>query len=436
MLFLFFLDLLSVFFAYYFATLTRFGVTHNPTFWSSFGVLFIITFSVFLYQNLYDRKRYVNQTELFLKLILSSFYAVVIYIIFTFFTKFYFLELSRVIILLFFFYFLILNIVFRILLAPFVFERWFADDRRKKRVIIRADKKGREKIITMFDEHPVLGFKFCNDKKEKCTDVAFLWCDEPDLGKVYGKIEQALKKYPVVEAIIPVFQRLRMEIGWTRIGDKPVWEFNRERFGKLSDTLIRILDIIVSVTLLIILGIPMLIIALIIRFDSGSPVIFKQERVGKDGKVFTFLKFRSMKNGIADSSHRKYMKTLINGEQKDGEIFKKVDEKKLTRFGRFLRKTSIDELPQLFNVLKGDMSIVGPRPPIPYEVKMYKDWHKERLKIKPGITGTWQVFGRSSLPFDESVFLDLYYKENRCCLLNLYLFLKTIPRVINSIGAE
>ncbi len=429
-------DALSVFFSFYLAMLSRFGVKPIPTYWFTFGFLLLITFLIFLYQNLYDRKRYVNQTKIFLKVILSCIYVVLLYILITFFTKFKFLELSRIVILLFFGYFLVLSLFFRVFIIPRIFVRWFRNKKRRKRVEIFAGNDHKEELIRMFHSHPVLGFRNCDREKEECTGTAFLWCEDFDLGNVYNSIREKMKDYSLVEAVIPAFQNLRMEPTWTRIGEMPVWEFYKGNHSKFSDFVIRLFDIISSLLVLIILGIPMLIFALIIRLESGSPVLFKQKRVGKDGRIFTFLKFRSMKNDIKDGTHKKYMKALINGERKDGEIFKMEDDSRITRFGRFIRKTSIDELPQFLNVLKGEMSVVGPRPPIPYEVDMYEKWHKERLKMKPGITGTWQVFGRSTLPFDESIFLDLYYKENRSVLFNLYLCLKTIPRVLLTVGAE
>jgi len=436
MLFLVILDLVSVFFAFYFAMLSRYGVGNNPTFWATFAFLWVVTFCIFLYQNLYDRKRYVNQTKVFLKVVLSSFSVVLLYILITFFTKFELLELSRIVILVFLVYFLMLNIVFRFLLAPFLIERWFGNEKRKIRVEIYASNSTQKSSVLKFLSQPIHGFRYCDSQNEQCTDTAFVWCDGENLGNVYRKIKNQLDKYPLVEAIIPAFENLRMEFSWVRIDGKPVWEFSRKNYCRLSDSLIRVFDIVGSLMVIGVLGIPMLIAGLVIRIESGSPVLFRQKRVGKDGKEFAFLKFRSMMNGTVGKTHKKYMKNLINGKKKDGEVFKPEEDERITRFGRFLRKTSFDELPQFFNVLAGDMSIVGPRPPIPYEVKMYKDWHKDRLKVKPGITGAWQVFGRSSLPFDKSIFLDLYYIENRCCLLNLYLCLKTIPRVLTSVGAD
>jgi exopolysaccharide biosynthesis polyprenyl glycosylphosphotransferase len=436
MILLMILDVFSVYFAFHFATLSRFGTQHIPTFWFSFMFLSIIAFFVFLYQKLYDRKMYVNQTELFLKVVLSSLYVSLFYILLTFFAKFDLLELSRITIILFSLYFLGFNVFFRIVLAPYILEKWFSSYRRKNRVVVYGNQGQKEKILKFLYKYPILGFRFCDSEKEECTNTAFLWCSKTDLGTIYKEIKGKLSDYSLVQAIIPNFQNFRMEPTWTKVDTKPVWQFYSGNHHKLTEFVIRICDIIFSIFALTLLSPVMFFVALVIRIKSGSPVFFRQKRVGKDGELFTFLKFRSMENNTKSEKHEEYVKKLITGNHKEGEIFKMEDDPRITKFGRFLRKTSIDELPQFFNVLKGDMSIVGPRPPIPYEVEMYEDWHKERLTLKPGITGYWQVFGRSSLPFDESVFLDLYYKENRSVLMNLYLCLKTIPRVLNSVGAE
>ncbi len=174
----------------------------------------------------------------------------------------------------------------------------------------------------------------------------------------------------------------------------------------------------------------------LIRRGSRGPAVFRQERAGLEGRPFVFYKFRTMTHRNDDSIHRAYSEKLINGwAAKDGSrSFKMKDDPRVTRFGRFLRKSSLDELPQLFNVLRGDMSLVGPRPPIEYEIEHYQEWHKQRLEAKPGITGLWQVSGRSQVPFDEMVMLDIHYTENWSLLLDLKILLKTIPVVIFGVG--
>jgi exopolysaccharide biosynthesis polyprenyl glycosylphosphotransferase len=187
--------------------------------------------------------------------------------------------------------------------------------------------------------------------------------------------------------------------------------------------------------LLVLLGAPILlplvaIIMLAIRSDSPGPVIFKQLRVGKHNQPFTVYKFRTM---VVDAEERKAELAAFN--EADGPIFKMRDDPRLTRVGRFLRRTSLDELPQLWNVVRGEMSIVGPRPPTPDEVAQYEEWHKRRLEVTPGLTGLWQVLGRSDTSFDEMVRLDIYYAENWSPGMDLRILLQTIPVVLSGKGA-
>jgi lipopolysaccharide/colanic/teichoic acid biosynthesis glycosyltransferase len=186
----------------------------------------------------------------------------------------------------------------------------------------------------------------------------------------------------------------------------------------------------------------LILIAILVKLFSPGPVLFRQIRAGKNGTPFTFYKFRTMKHNIDDTLHREYATNFIGGkelrlrdERNDRKIYKMPDDPRITPIGRVLRRTSLDELPQLFNVLKGDMSLVGPRPPIAYELTIYKEWHKRRLKAKPGITGLWQVSGRSSVPFHDMVLLDLYYINRWNLSLDIEIILKTIPVVLCGKGA-
>jgi len=195
--------------------------------------------------------------------------------------------------------------------------------------------------------------------------------------------------------------------------------------------------------LVVIVFAPLLaVIALMVRLLSPGPVLFRQIRAGKDGNPFTFYKFRTMRHDTDDTLHREYATNFIGGkelrlrdEDKDEKVYKMPNDPRVTSIGRILRKTSLDELPQLFNVIKGDMSLVGPRPPICYELTIYKEWHKRRLRAKPGITGLWQVSGRSSVPFHDMVLLDLYYINRWSLLLDLEIMVKTIPVVLYGKGA-
>jgi exopolysaccharide biosynthesis polyprenyl glycosylphosphotransferase len=183
--------------------------------------------------------------------------------------------------------------------------------------------------------------------------------------------------------------------------------------------------------LAIILAVPLwTILALAIKLDSRGPVFYRQERIGRHRKPFGMLKFRTMVVG-ADSM----LEDLRDLNEATGPLFKLRRDPRVTRLGRFLRRWSLDELPQLWNVLKGDMSLVGPRPPLPLEVAAYDDWHFDRLEVHPGITGLWQVKGRSDLPFDDYVRLDLFYIENWSIGYDLYIIAKTIPAVFAGRGA-
>ena len=193
----------------------------------------------------------------------------------------------------------------------------------------------------------------------------------------------------------------------------------------------RILDIVVSVIMILLL-LPLLVLtALLIKLESKGPVIYRQARVGKDGRHFTFYKFRSM---FIDADSRKDQ-ILSQNDSSDGVIFKMKNDPRMTRVGRFIRKYSIDELPQLFNVLEGSMSLVGPRPPLPMEVAQYSLDERKRLHIKPGITCIWQVSGRSDIPFKKQVQLDEQYIKNHGFFRDIVILLKTIPAILTGKGA-
>lgn len=193
----------------------------------------------------------------------------------------------------------------------------------------------------------------------------------------------------------------------------------------------RFLDIAGSLAGLILLSPLFLIVGMLIKLeDWESPIFFKQKRAGKNGEIFYMYKFRSM---VSNAEELKA--SLIKYNEATGPVFKIRLDPRVTKIGRFLRKTSIDELPQLFNVLKGEMSLVGPRPALPNEVAMYNNYEKQRLMITPGLTCLWQINGRSNISFQEWVEMDLNYIRQRCLLLDIKLILKTIIVLFGSKGA-
>ena len=217
----------------------------------------------------------------------------------------------------------------------------------------------------------------------------------------------------------------------------------RQKTNQLLRTTKRMIDVLGSLLLLAILSPGFLAIAAAIKLTSRGPVLFRQKRIGEHGIPFTFLKFRSMHMNNDSSEHEEYVRQLIAGQAEmksangnGGGVFKLTNDSRITPVGRFLRRSSLDELPQLINVLRGEMSLVGPRPPVPYEVEAYATWHRRRvLEAKPGITGLWQVNGRSRVEFDEMVRMDLRYARNCSPLLDLKILLQTPKAVVSGDGA-
>jgi exopolysaccharide biosynthesis polyprenyl glycosylphosphotransferase len=202
----------------------------------------------------------------------------------------------------------------------------------------------------------------------------------------------------------------------------------------------RIVDLVMATGLLLITWPVLLISTIAVKLTSKGPVIFRQERVGQNGRIFPCYKFRSMYMENDPKFHREFAREWIfdteksKQEEKGKIIYKLTADPRITPVGRLFRQFSVDELPQLFNVLKGDMSMVGPRPPLPYEVSLYRNWHLRRLDVMPGITGLWQVSGRNLLTFEEMVRLDLQYIENWSVWLEIRILLKTVWVVLHGMA--
>jgi len=231
--------------------------------------------------------------------------------------------------------------------------------------------------------------------------------------------------------VVPdLFQLSLGQVDVEAINGIPLISVKESSLTGLNLALKRAFDILLSSLAILCLWPLGLLIALAIKLDSPGPVLFKQPRAGRHGKPFTVYKFRSMYQN-AESELEK----LRDLNEAVGPMFKIRDDPRRTRVGRFIRQTSLDELPQLINVLRGEMSLVGPRPALLNEVAQYQDWHRKRLEVLPGITGLWQVSGRSDLSFDEMVMLDIYYAENWSLGLDLRILLRTVPQVIFGDGA-
>lgn len=212
---------------------------------------------------------------------------------------------------------------------------------------------------------------------------------------------------------------------------KNIWLFNKIKH--FSDALISLPIFLFFIPFLLVMG-------TIIKWNSKGPVFYKARAIGRDGKEFKMFKFRSMRVEDGNSVHKEFVTKLIKGEidyeGKKDQVFKITEDPRITSVGKFIRKYSIDELPQIMNVLKGDMSLVGPRPCLPYEYEVYKDWHKKRLSVRPGVTGLWQVAGRSAVTFEDMVLLDLYYIYNRSIMMDMAIIYETIFVVLGKRGAH
>ena len=212
------------------------------------------------------------------------------------------------------------------------------------------------------------------------------------------------------------------------------------RLDGWQGTVKRAFDLVAGALALAVTSPLFLVLAILLKRSGPGPVFFVQERLGKDGQRFRFFKFRTMRHHSDDAIHRQFAAMFINGEPagcrqgKSSRIYKMTDDPRVTCVGRWLRKTSLDELPQLINIVRGEMSFVGPRPPIAYELEHYQQWHYERLKVTPGLTGLWQVSGRSNVPFDEMVRLDLHYINNWSLGLDLRILARTLPVVVQGTG--
>lgn len=223
---------------------------------------------------------------------------------------------------------------------------------------------------------------------------------------------------------------LRQVRRWQRrlVYKKLIW---RATFG-LAETVKRGMDIAGSLAAIGVFSPVFIGTAVLIKLEDGGPILFLQDRVGRGGRLFKMIKFRSM---VPDADKLKEKLLAANQHGQDGVTFKLKDDPRITRVGKFIRKYSVDEFPQFFNVLFGDMSLVGPRPPVPREVARYKAMHLRRLAVKPGITCLWQVGGRSEIDFEGQVRLDLQYIASESVWNDLVILLKTVPAVLKGEGA-
>ena len=248
--------------------------------------------------------------------------------------------------------------------------------------------------------------------------------------KILAVMAQCQRQKVQARIVPDLFQMTLGRMSITTLAGIPLIGIKQASLGAFKRILKRGVDVVFSALFLLLAAPFLALIALIIKLDSPGPVLFGQERIGKGGKPFTLYKFRSMVVGA--EAQQEQLREL---NEADGPLFKIKSDPRCTRVGRWLRRFSLDELPQLYNVLRGEMSLVGPRPALAQEVAEYQPWHMRRLEIAPGMTGLWQVSGRSDLPFDEMALLDIYYAEQWSPGLDIKIFLRTVPTILFGTGA-
>ncbi len=299
------------------------------------------------------------------------------------------------------------------------------------------------KIVGFLDDHPTKGetdigrFKalgrvdnLANVLEDEQVDEVIITLPWQYHRKIMSIMSLCDRKHIRARIVPDLFQMHISHMQVEEMAGVPMIGIKETNISGLNQLIKRGLDIVIA-GLLLFLGSPLMaLMSLMIKMESPGPALFAQERVGKNENLFTLYKFRSMVDG---ADHQKERLQDLN--EADGPLFKIKDDPRTTRLGKFMRRLSIDELPQLFNVLLGDMSLIGPRPPIPSEVEQYQEWHKRRLEVAPGLTGLSQISGRSELTFDETALLDIYYIENWSPALDTKIMLRTIPRVIFGNGA-
>ncbi len=432
--------------------------------WFYIAYSIVIVF-IFYLNRLYYFNIYLSITKQLQAILRSMFFSIIGLALLSFFTKSSVIVDSRLVILYYFILSVVLLVTLRILFVrTFIINNFLSLIPLRKILIIGAEAKGIElaaqvrkyysfglKLIGFLDDTipvgtPVQGgYKVIGLISEYERMIDLLEVDEvvlclentsegryieliEGLSKTKARILIAADKFKVISALLPE----------EYYGTIPVvGVLNSPPYIGLK-TIKRVVDFILAVIFFIILIPLFLFICILIKIDSRGPILYNQIRLGKDGKPFTFYKFRSMFYGSDKDKTRveKLKQFITEDENGDSASTKIVDEKQVTRVGRFIRKTSIDELPQLLNVIKGDMSLVGPRPCLQYEWDHYEEWHKKRLSVTPGCTGIWQVFGRSTVGFRDMAILDMYYIYNISFHLDVWLILKTIPVMIFGTGGK
>jgi undecaprenyl-phosphate galactose phosphotransferase len=471
------LDLLTVMAAYYFAFLfeERWLAENTPI---PPSVLLAQTLYVFLigvvcvfifhYLGLYQINVFVTLVEHLLQVVKGLAILLSGIAVLSFFTKSAVIVDSRLLILFFALCALALFIVVRISLFRLLYL-YVSRNKLVQRnaLIIGAGENGRNVAVNLFlhdytgvqlvgflDDEVAMGSPVFNGVRVvgKTADMAecvrrfgveeILVClEEVEHTHLMELLERTMRLNVIVKVCSPLYEIIPLRRSIEHYGNVPVVGVFQSNISNMNEGYKRTFDMIVAAMTLVLLAPVFAVIATLIKLDSRGPVFYRQVRIGKNGREFKLYKFRSMTVGSDNDMNReKQVAAFITSKEKspitEGTSTKIVNEAHVTRVGKWLRRFSLDEFPQLINVLRGEMSIVGPRPCLPYEYAHYKEWHKRRMSVLPGLTGMWQVAGRSMVSFEDMVILDLHYIQNASIILDLRVMLKTIPVILFGTGAK
>ncbi len=420
-------------------------------------ILLVISLLIFSSNNLYKISLILVRSAHITAVIKSLFYIILITIPSTF--VLFEIEVMKIsiIILSFAVTYIFLSYLIRVELLSRIYSILKGKGFRRRVIIVGDGKPGKMLAAKLAFENPIginiIGF--IDEQKQIGEEIIN---GKRVLGK-YNDIQNVIKEYDIEEILIAndtqdyeqlmkiidyceetrisvkittdLFEIIPQKVYTEKYANIPIIDLSHSYNNWSSLTIKRIFDLIISILGILLLSPLLLIIMLLIKITSKGPVLISQIRIGKNGKQFKFYKFRSMfVQNTEDSERKEKMLKFMKEELPKGTSQKIISDSRVTKIGKILRKTSLDELPQLINVIKGDMSIVGPRPCLLYEFENYDVWQKRRLSVTPGCTGMWQVAGRSTVSFKDSIVLDLYYINNMSPWLDIQLIIKTIPVMI------
>ena len=416
---------------------------------------------IFQYNGLYKLNVILNKASHLTSVIKSLFFGILTIIVLSFIFKYFEVLYSRLTLFTFSIIYLAYLFLIRVEILRNVFLKLRNKQFKRNFIIIGAGKSGKllaTKII-LEDSMGINIIGFIDDNKKIGEDIV---AGKKVLGTInqiqhiieQNKIDEILVvmdnvSYDRLLEVIDICKELEVNVRLTselfdivtkkvsteKYADFPVVDVSSRINRRFNLVFKRAFDILASIIGLILLSPIFLSIAILVKLSSPGPIFFYQERIGRNGRAFKFYKFRSMfVNKGEDEERKNMMLDFIKDNTGNGK--KVIDEARITKIGKVIRKTSLDELPQLFNVIKGDMSLVGPRPCLPYEFENYVSWQKRRVNVLPGCTGVWQVTGRSSVSFKDSIVLDLYYINNMSPWLDLQILMKTIPVMLFARGGK